>query len=227
MDVEFWYGDSLEVKVYYFAFWSLIWIILLNIPPGSTSIDSSYRLNFSHGLLSTIVAIACLSSDLVPYGFTTFCTLSYFIIDFINIMFNDFYWKVPTYHSPTNRRIEYFHHIFCCTLGMLSEFTYKDFCTFEKNPFVLLMFAEFSTPFLIAWRVYGHDYLMALFVVAFFACRIAYHGLVLIPDCMRQCHWSVGYGFGIPYDLLNVFFFVSIIQKIIRDARKKNSTKMQ
>ena len=170
------------------------------------------------------MAILCLLGY-ISEGATTVCTLSYFIIDFINIIINDFYFKVPSYHNPANRRIEYFHHIFCCTLGLMSEFLYTDFCTFEQNPFVNLMFAEFSTPFLIAWRTTNSSIFGGLFVLTFFIFRIVYHGFFLIPECMRRCHWSVGYGFGLLYDLLNVFFFFSIVRKLFKKD-KKQSTKV-
>lgn len=208
-----------QERYFYFTCWSILWIIILNIG-GSKEIVSSYRLNFIHGLLSSVVAILCLM-NYIPYTATTTCTLSYFIIDFINIVLNDFIYQVPSYHTPMNRRVEYFHHIFCCFLGTLSEFQYKNFCTFEKNPFVQLMFAEFSTPFLIGWRITKSKILGGLFVITFFGSRLIYHLFFLIPECMTRCHWSVGYGFGIAYDLLNLFFFWGIVNKL----RKSNKSK--
>lgn len=157
----------------------------------------------------------------VSESVTTVCTLSYFIVDFINIIINDFYWKVKSYQSPQNRKVEYFHHIFCCTLGLMSEFRYKEYCTFDRNPFVQLMYAEFSTPFLMAWRQTGSDALGGLFILSFFACRLVYHGGFLIPECMRRCHWSVGYGFGIFYDLLNIYFFYMIVKKAFKSSKPK------
>lgn len=212
----------MEDRYLYFIFWSLVWIVILNIPPGSTAIPTAYRLNFLHGVISTVGAAACLLGY-IPESFTTVITLSYFIVDFINIMLNDFVWKVASYQSPQNRKVEYFHHIFCCTLGVMSEFLYTEFCTFKANPFVELMFAEFSTPFLIAWRMNGRkndDPLGYLFVVAFFACRIAYHAGFLIPACMSHCHYSVGYGFGIPYNLMNIYFFYMIVSAFMSKPKK-------
>lgn len=37
----------------YATLWSLLWIILLVLPPGSKAINSAYRLNFVHGVLSS------------------------------------------------------------------------------------------------------------------------------------------------------------------------------
>ena len=222
-----------SVTLFYqsFSLWSLLWIILLVIPPGSTAIISLYRLNFIHGVLCTIVALLALY-DYIPDRIATSCTLSYFTIDFINIIINDHIYKVKGYQSPSNRRMEYFHHIFCATLGFMSEFLYQDFCTFHKNPFTELMFAELSTPLLMMWRYYNdsnninHNIISIniigpLFAIIFFIARIIYHGMYLIPSCMSHCHYSVGYGFGIPYNLMNIFFLVMITNKIFIKDRKK------
>lgn len=216
----------MEERYIYFSLWSLVWIFLLNIK-GSTQIESAYLLNFTHGIISNVTALACLY-QLIPESMTTTATLSYFIVDFINILINDFYYRAKSYQSPQNRRVEYCHHIFCCTLGLMSEYLYRDFCTFHTNPFVELMFAEFSTPFLIAWR-YGDkksDILNTIFILSFFGCRIIYHGMIFIPTCIKKCHWSVGYGFGIPYDLMNIFFFVMIIRNVIITKKWFMSPKM-
>lgn len=217
----------MEERYFYFICWSLLWILLLNIPPGSTAIISAYRLNFTHGVISTVVATACLLGYL-PESVTTVCTISYFIVDFVNILINDFIWKAKSYQNPQNRKVEYFHHILCATVGIVSEYKYNQYCTFQQNPFVNLMFAEFSTPFLIAWRYTNSDILGGLFVVAFFLCRIAYQAGILIPDCMRSCVPSIGYGFGIPYNLMNIYFFYMIIRKILRPPKKdEDSSKNQ
>lgn len=201
-----------------FVIWAVIWIFLLVIPPGSTSIFAAYRLNFCHGVISTVLALCALKS-LVPENFCTMCTISYFVVDFLNIMLNDFVWKVPSYQNPQNRRVEYAHHLFCLTVGITSQFCHKSFCTFDKNPFIYLMFAEFSTPFLMLWRHYGGDILGAIFVVTFFGCRIIYHGFIFIPHCMRVCIPAIGYGFGIPYNLLNCYFFYMIMKKVLKPKK--------
>ena len=91
--------------------WAIVWIVVLVIPPGSKEIVTAYRLNFCHGVMSSVMALLCM------YGYvhedvTTPCTISYFIIDFINILLNDFVFRVPSYQNPQNRRVEYGHHLF-------------------------------------------------------------------------------------------------------------------
>jgi len=206
--------------------WSIVWILTLVLPPGSRAIDSAYRINFLHGLLSSVVAALSLMGY-VDTNIATMATISYFIVDFVNILLNDFYFKVKSYQSPPARKMEYVHHILCCTAGVMSEFMYKDFCSFDINPFPRLMFAELSTPFLIAWRYTEYEFLGFLFVLTFIGCRIIYQGLFLIPECMEKCHYSVGYGFGIPFNLMNIYFVYMIFKKLFKEIKKKKKKKFE
>ena len=203
-----------------FALWCGVWILTLVVPPGSKEIFTAYRINFLHGLTGSVMAILALLG-VVDDNVATMTTVSYFMVDFVNILINDFYHRVPSYQSPSARKVEYVHHILCCTVGIMSELMYDQFCTFKRNPFILLMFAEFSTPFLIAWRYTQNTFLGVLFITTFIGCRIVYHGLFLIPDCMRSCHWSVGYGFGVPYDAMNLYFLAMIFRKLWKKPSSK------
>lgn len=188
---------------------------MLNIPPGSTEIISAYRLNFLHGLLSSVVAFLCMFGYLHE-DFTTMCSVSYFFVDFINIIMNDFVWKVKSYQTPSARKVEYFHHILCGGFGVFCQVYYKQVCTLDENPFVKFMLAELSTPFLIAWRYYPHNALGAIFAVLFFGVRIVYHGGFLIPTFMEQCNRTVSFRFGALYTAMNVFFLYMIAMKLYR-----------
>lgn len=205
----------------YFFYWSILWIILLILPPGSTAISTAYRFNFIHGVLSSILAYYALEG-IIPASLATMCTISYFVIDFCNNLLNDFVFKVPSYQSPQNRKVEYFHHLFCLFVGVCCETIHMDVCTFQKQPFLYLMFAEISTPFLMMWRYFGYDFLGLLFVASFFACRIVYHGLFFMPQCISLCIPLIGYGFSVPYMLMNIYFFYMIIRKIMKSGKKKN-----
>jgi hypothetical protein len=199
--------------------WTTVWITVLILPPGSKAIDTAYRINFLHGLVSSVVAGLALANIIDDHVATT-ATISYFFVDFVNILINDLYFKVKSYQSPASRKVEYMHHILCCTVGVMSEMFYKDYCTFERNPFVMLMLAEISTPFLISWRVTQSKALGVLFILTFIGCRIIYHGIFLIPQCIRSCHYSVGYGFGVPYDIMNVYFLLMIFKKLFKKEKK-------
>ena len=202
------------------AGWSAVWIITILLPPGSKEIETAYRINFLNGVVSSIAA------GLAIWGYiddnvATTATISYFFVDFVNILLNDHYFKVKSYQSPTARKVEYFHHILCFTVGMLSESFYQDLCTFKRNPFLFLLLAEISTPFLIAWRQSGNQFIGILFVISFIACRIIYHGFFFVPDCIRYCHASVGMGFGLPYLAMNFYFLYMIFAKLTKKKQSK------
>ena len=212
-------GKNMSIVLKYFGFWSVVWLALLVLPPGSREIITSYRLNFTHGLVSSIVALACMAGKL-DEDFTAMCTTSYFLIDFINNLLNDFVFKVANYQSPNGRKVEYFHHIFCFAFAVSSQLYYKSACTFETNPFITFMLSELSTPFLIAWRYYPLNSLGMLFAIIFFLVRIVYFGFVFIPECIEKCDKRLGYFFGGFFDLLNVAFMVLIVMKLIRKTSK-------
>jgi hypothetical protein len=211
------------IQWYYFTFWSIIWIFLLVVPPGSKDHITLYRFNFIHGVICSVCAYLCLSGYLSDQ-FTTMITISYFVIDFINMLLNDFYFKVKSYQTPNARKVEYCHHILCFIVGISCELFYKNACNFNHNPFVELMFAEVSTPFLMVWRYFeaNNNYLLTLFAFIFFLNRIIYHGLIFIPDCYNKCNKEITITFGIPYNLMNIYFIIMITNKIIRSIGKKN-----
>lgn len=203
-----------------FVLWSILWVIALVIPPGSKAIATAYRFNIIHGVISTIGAGLCLL-EILPEKFTSTITISYFIVDFVNNLLNDFVFKAKSYQPPAQRRVEYFHHIFCCFVGISCEFFYKKCCDFDRNPFIKLMFAEVSTPFLMLWRIYPESDIAGwLFLLVFIGNRLIYHGIFFIPQCVQSCNKIVAYSFGIPYDAMNIFFFFMILRKLLRGASK-------
>lgn len=207
-----------------FIFWSIVWTMIVNIPPGSTAIISAYRLNFLHGLISSLAAIACLYGVLGE-KFTAMCTISYLAVDFVNIVANDHIWKVQSYQTPSARKMEYFHHFLCGGFGIFCELYYKTVCTSATNPFIPFMLAEISTPFLIAWRHTQLDILGIIFAVLFFAVRLVYHVGFYIPACMEQCDRTVSLMFGVLYTLMNIFFTYNIVKKLLKGLKGSNNTK--
>ena len=151
--------------------------------------------------------------------------MSYFFIDFLNFLLNDFYFKVESYHTAQNRKTEYFHHIFCFFVAVCCELYYKKLCTFDHSPFIeIVIYSELSTPFLMAWRYSNSDLLFLLFFVVFMICRIYFLGVHVLPSCIQQCVPAVGWGFSIPYYALNFFFAFGMIQKVVRKFFPSKST---
>lgn len=204
----------------FFSFWSLVWIVLLVLPPGSKEIMTAYRINFCHGLISSVLAFVCMNGG-VKEDFTCMVTISYFFVDFCNNLLNDYYYKVKSYQPPTARKIEYAHHIFCFIVGLTCHYKYRSYCELETNPFINLMLAEVSTPLLIAWRHYPNNILGGLFAITFIVFRIIYHGFIFIPHCISVCHKPVSYTFAVLYNGMNAYFIYMIVNKIIRNIGKK------
>jgi hypothetical protein len=215
--------DEGTVLLYGVVFWSFLWILLIVLPPGSKAIGTSYRLNFSAGLLA-VISCTLVKYDVLPQAFATTSINTYFFIDLINILLNDFYFKVPSYQSPQNRKMEYFHHTFCLFFGVVAEFTYPWICTFDHNPYVeIIIFSEFSTPFLMAWRYTNSDILGAIFFLVFVVCRLYFLGVHVLPDCIRYCHPVAGWGFSIPYYSLNFYFVFMMIKKVLKKTKAAKS----
>jgi hypothetical protein len=207
----------------YFMVWCFVWIGFITFPPGSREIWTAYRLNFFHGVISTVMAALCLCGWFSD-NFTSMVTISYFVVDFINNLLNDFYFKVKSYQPPSARKMEYCHHILCCGVGIACELFYKQVCTFDRNPFIQLMFAEVSTPFLMTWRVYpDNKFLGWLFAIVFICNRIVYHAIIFIPECIRSCNKPISYSFAIMYNAMNFFFLYKIVDKLLRKDKRTDA----
>ena len=151
-----------------FVFFTLIWTILLALPPGSKSTTSAFRLHFIHGLISSIFAIMYIWGK-VPDYYPTMASTSYFVVDLCNMILNDFLYKVKSYQQGDNRIIEYMHHSLCGFVLIVLQYDHfaPKICNFQENPGPGMMLAELSTPFLIAWRAYPNVYIAFLFLVMF------------------------------------------------------------
>lgn len=209
--------------------WSFLWIVILNISPGSKNVETAYRLNFIHGFISTMLSIIFLFTpyELSEYIVTS-CTISYLGVDMINNFLNDFIWKVQSsYHNNTNRRMEYFHHLFGVTVGIYAEYQYANICTYEHNPLIIFILAECSTPFLIAWRKTGSLFLGGIFVILFISCRILYHGIYKVPELIEKCPRTLGITLGSLYNIMNIIFLYFIFSKVIRSIRKASKDKKE
>ena len=75
----------------------LLWEILLHLPPGSKKVESTFRLHFIHGVISTVFAGLYITGYYPDY-YATMLTTSYFAVDLINMIVNDFYYKVCLYY---------------------------------------------------------------------------------------------------------------------------------
>lgn len=202
----------------YFLLSGGVWVAILVIPPGSKSVESSYRLNFAQGVVCSLLAIASLHG-LLPEDLTIMACTSYFVVDTANKLVNDLCFKVESYQRGIVRVVEYVHHFLSITVAVYSQLYYKDVCNCSSNPVLRIALAELSTPFLVAWRQTGYDWLGGLFILVFFAVRIVYQGFFLIPEIVRECSSHLVKGFSVLYLLLNAWFMVMIVKKALRPKR--------
>lgn len=207
------------VTQFYFCFWFVTWLIVILLPPGSKSIMTAYKLNFIHGVVSSVMALLCLAGY-VPDNVATMTTAAYFTLDGLNMIVNDFIFKAPSYQQGSARRVEYVHHVLCLFVNMYTEVYQAQTCHMAKNPMVNFMLSELPTPLLIAWRYYGGNTLAVLFAIAFFFVRIVYLSFIFTPQATSQCDSQLGAVLAYAFAALNIFFFYKIIAKALRDMKK-------
>jgi hypothetical protein len=193
--------------------WILFWQGILTIPPGPREIKSTLRLHFLNGIISSILSSLCLLG-IIPEVLAISCVFGYMITDLINMLLNDFIFKVKSYHSPSARKIEYFHHSLCAIVCSVSN-TYNTYCTVNMNPIITIMLAEISTPFLIAWRWTNQENIILgiLFFISFIPLRTIYQCMFYMPYLFNSCNNIVGFGLIIPYILLQLFLTYQLLIK--------------
>lgn len=208
----------------YFVVWTILWLIVVLIPPGPKAVSTAYRLNFWHGLLSSGFAFLVLN-DIIPENFATMTSMGYMVIDISKNLLNDFYFKVESYQRGNDRRMEYVHHWLCLVIGFYAELYYPSVCSFSRNPVIYFMVAESSTPLLIAWRQYKYDWLGILFFLVFFLVRIVYQCCYFVPQLMMDCKTTLSTVGAVIYIAMNLYFLWTIIQKILKMLKGEGKKK--
>lgn len=208
--------------------WGSVWAgLILFSPEGPKAISTAYRLNFWHGVMSSITAILCVAG-LIPDSLAVPCSLAYFGVDVLNMLMNDFYFKVESYHKPFDRKAEYFHHLLCIVVCVTSRLYSQTYCHgISEDPVVRIMLAEISTPFLIMFRRTKSKVAGGLFVLSFILTRTVYQCLFLMPGLFVACKpVGIRYGMVVPYILLQLYFTFRVIVTASR-GDKGSKTKNQ
>ena len=201
----------------------LFWCILLHMKDGARDDRSSYRLHLWH---STISSYLCIHSFLYPGRYPEYaviaCSLSYFLVDLNNMLFNDVVYRVGGYQKKSARLMEYFHHILSIGATGAAAFNITQICDMQAlrvafttgpmNPLLRFALADVSTPFLMLWRRGNQQSTLwyTIFVILFILVRIVYHGFYFVPTLYQVCpNERVQYGL-IAYQAIQVvsLFFV-------------------
>lgn len=205
--------------------WIVCWQLFLQLSPGGPrEITTAYSINFWHGVLSTTIATLCILGY-ISETIAVPCSLGYFLVDFCNMLLNDLYHKVKSYHnSPQARGAEYFHHILCIVVCITSKLFYKSCCpSLTSDPVARIMLAEISTPFLITFRQSKNKTAGLLFVASFILSRTIHQCMFLMPEIFISCTpLGIKYGLVIPYILLQLYFTQQVVASAMRGARKRD-----
>ena len=209
--------------------WGILWAGLVCFSPeGPKAISTAYRLNFWHGVISSATAMLCVAG-IIPDSMTVPCSLAYFCVDILNMLLNDFYFQVESYHKPFDRKAEYFHHLLCIVVCVTSRLYSQTYCHgISEDPVVRIMLAEISTPFLITFRQTKSKLAGGLFVLSFILTRTVYQCVFLMPGLFLACEpVSIRYGMVVPYILLQLYFTTRVVatasrgEKGSKDAQSK------
>ena len=93
----------------------------------------------------------------------------------------------------------------------------------DRNPFVDMMFAEISTPFLQLWRKYKSSpfgvVAQLLFVSLFMSVRVFFHGFYTVHEIVTHCDNNIALVVGILYMGMNLGFCIGIVRKLLPTYR--------
>ena len=202
--------------------------------PNSLLSCSVITISLHNTIILMITHLQFQPLNLLTQVWATSCTNGYFCLDLMNMILNDFIFKVGGYQKKSARRIEYFHHILCIVATCASNYLHANStaCQFKpewsnpSNPIIHFVIAEISTPFLIAWRMTGEKstLLYTIFVLLFLAVRIGYQTILYIPASIQSCSPYPLKALFVLYGMLQVSFSYFVLGKfksIIFPAPKK------
>jgi len=202
---------SAELDTSLMFYYSLImfvcfWCFVLHMKEGARAVESTLRLNFWHGVISSYLVIhAFIKPRGYPEEFVVACSLAYFLVDLNNMVMNDFVYKVGGYQKKSARALEYFHHIlsiqatFACAtaLDVVCDLG-SEHMQFQGpfNPLIRFAVADFSTPALVMWRRSDQKSLLwySIFAILFISVRVVYHGIYFVPRLYQGCNEIVKVG---------------------------------
>lgn len=176
-------------------------------------------LNTLHGLISTALAIQTLVQSLDT---TNVCaaSISYFVVDFLYMAQADGFSTL--FQQPNSRKLDYIHHVFGSVWGIVLHYTERWVCVSAVddggsammiNAYVWIQTNEVSTPFYNWYRMTRSTTAGVLFALSFFASRIVFNTLVLMPKFYQSCN-AIAFAGCFPYFILQYIWFLMIVRKV-------------
>ena len=145
--------------------------------------------------------------------------ISYLLIDSGNNILKTVVWPSKESQKLPDFFIDLIHHFTCLAAALYCDFNAHRDCNGNGNPFIEMMLAECTTPFLSLWRCCGSDNTFGLssgivFIVLFISVRLIYHCWWVIPRLINQCHysWTICTAAAV-YTALNLWFTWGILVK--------------
>ena len=211
--------------------WIVLWCVVLHIKEGARALNSTLRLNFWHGTISSYLILHTFwkgnedKDGKFPELFLISNSLAYYIVDLNNLVLNDFVYKISgsTQHGKNARIMEYFHHILSIVATLACATQYSDICDLSspslqfqgpQNPLLYFTLADISTPFLVLWRRSEQKSLLwySIFAILFFAVRVVYHGFYFVPALFNGCNNSVKAGL-VLYQGMQIVMMVFVLNR--------------
>lgn len=212
-------GDErMQALLMQVAAWSVVWSAILALAPAGTSgRDHVMMLNAVHGVVCTVAAVLTLA---LHFESTTSVavSLSYFTVDFVFMVRADG-GLARLSALARSRQMDYVHHVLGLGWGLTYYVQEASVCaTATGNPYVWIQTNEVSTPFYNWFRLTGSAAAGVLFALSFFASRVAFNTLVLVPKFATTCDVRYLYATA-PYFLLQYAWFLMIARKMLRTLK--------
>jgi len=219
--------DDLDPSMHFYIYllmFVFFWCFILHMKEGARVVESTLRLNFWHGMISSYLVIhAFMKPEAYPEAFVVACSLGYFVVDLNNMVMNDFVYKVGGYQKKTARLVEYFHHILSIQATLACATALDVMCDLRSehmqfqgpfNPLIRFAVADLSTPALVLWRRSDQKSLFwySLFAILFIAVRVVYHGIYFVPRLYQGCNEMVKVGVCL-YQGLQLVMLVFVLLK--------------
>lgn len=204
--------------------WSLLWAAILTlVPAGASGRDHVTTLNAAHGVVCTVAAVTTLALGLDSTT-SVAASLAYFAVDLVAMVRADGLARLPV--LARSRQMDYVHHVLGLGWGLTYYAQEATVCApATGNPYVWIQTNEVSTPFYNWFRLTGSAVAGVLFALSFFASRVAFNSLVLIPKFATTCDVRYLYATA-PYFLLQYAWFLMIARKLVRTLQASKAKKV-
>mmetsp|Transcript_9163 Transcript_9163/g.13758 ORF Transcript_9163/g.13758 Transcript_9163/m.13758 type:complete len:209 (+) Transcript_9163:81-707(+) len=195
--------------------WSILWMAVLLT--ASKYKHSAKWLSLIHGVIATLIASATILAETFDDQFCTACSIGFFLIDSLDMIRRDL--KGTNKSTQSNLRfLEYVHHFISILFGTYLTLNQTAICKDDcpiSNLFVYAQTNEFSTPFYNIYLMNGDTIWGIIFVITFFACRIVFNLLTIVPVSFKNCSTASFMVIMVSYQTLQCFWFGAMLLKLL------------